>query len=366
MSAEKAAGGTSSLPLAARMARSIRAGGPISIAQFMAQANAAYYGSRDPLGKDGDFITAPEISQMFGELLGLCLADLWLRHGQGQPPAYVELGPGRGTLARDALRAMAQARLTPDVHLVETSPSLRAKQAALIPQACFHDDIDSLHEDRPLFVIANEFFDALPIRQLEKTAQGWRERMVVPRAKAEGAVEESAFVPVAGDLPMDAAVPALFAAAPLGAILESSPASVSIARALSERIARQGGCALIIDYGYEGPALGDTLQALRAHRMTDPFADVGDSDLTAHVDFSALADAARAAGLRISGPVGQGAMLRALGIDARTAQLSRAQPQRADEIKTARNRLVEDSQMGTLFRAMAISHPVWPNPEGFA
>lgn len=350
------------MPLPARLTRMIRASGPISIAQYMAEANAAYYGSRDPLGVDGDFVTAPEISQMFGELVGLCLADAWMRAGAKAGPLYVELGPGRGTLARDALRAMESARVAPKAHLVETSPTLRARQRELVPFARHHDDIDTLPEDGPLLVVANEFFDALPIRQMERTDAGWRERVVVPRAGQEG----EAFVALAGDRPMDAAIPPALRDAPPGSIVESSPASAAIAMGLAQRIARQGGIALFIDYGYEGPAMGDTLQAVRRHERADPFAHVGDTDLTAHVDFTLLGNAARQAGLAVAGPVGQGDFLVRLGIDARAAALAKVSPERGAEIEVARHRLVDPAQMGTLFKVLAVYHPAWPAPGGFA
>lgn len=349
------------LTLAQRLTRMILASGPISIAHFIAEANAQYYTTRDPLGTAGDFTTAPEISQMFGEMIGLCLADVWMRSGLRPNPYYVELGPGRGTLASDALRAMEQARVAPRVHFVETSPVLRDCQTARIGHARFHDDLDTLPQDGPLLVVANEFFDALPIRQMERTEAGWRERVVVPRAGREG----EAFVAVPGDRPMDAAVPAALRGAPVGSICEVGPAGAAIAYALAQRIAKQGGVAILIDYGYEGPALGDTLQAVRAHKMTDPFEDVGESDLTAHVDFTVLGNMARQAGIAVSGPVGQGEFLTRLGIDARADILKRTTPGRAEDVHVARDRLVVPGQMGTLFRVMAFAHPDWVTPEGF-
>src|SRR3546814_46953 len=218
------------LPLAQRLARQIEAGGPISVAHYMAEANAHYYNSRDPLGAAGDFTTAPEISQMFGELVGLWLADIWIRSGRKDHPLYVELGPGRGTLAADALRAMQMAALTPKVHFVETSEALRAKQKANVPDGAWHHDLDSLPTKGPLLVAANEFFDALPVRQMVATPHGWRERVVIKALNGEA----GAFEPMAGYRPMDSAVPDAFRHAPEGAILESSPASATIAYARSE------------------------------------------------------------------------------------------------------------------------------------
>ena len=258
--------------LATTFARLIAATGPVPIAHYMAEANARYYGSRDPLGTGGDFVTAPEISQMFGELIGLWLADIWQRAGRPADVCYVELGPGRGTLAQD---------------------------------------------DRPLLIVANEFLDALPVRQLVRTANGWRERMV-------GLDAEGAFIPVAGTRPMDAAVPEAFAGAGEGAIVETSPASATVLQEVGHRLASQGGAALFIDYGYTEPQLGSTLQAVRAHRKVDVFAEPGEADLTAHVDFATLARVAEEAGARWLGTSTQGVWLAALGIGARAGALARS------------------------------------------
>ncbi len=342
--------------ISARLERLIAATGPIPIAVFMAEANAAYYAARDPLGSQGDFITAPEISQMFGELTGLWLADLWNRAGRPDS-LYAELGPGRGTLAADALRAMRPAGFAPPVHLVETSPALRARQAERLPHACWHDDIATVPPDRPLLLVANEFFDALPIRQLVATASGWRERMV--------AHDGTGFIAVPGTVPFDAAIPDRLRAAPPGSIIETAPAAVAIVRTLAARIVRQGGAAILIDYGYAEHAAGNTLQAVHAHAYADPFVRPGTSDLTAHVDFSALAEAARGEGARTHGPADQGDWLEALGLSTRADMLAKASPTRADEIATARARLADADQMGTLFKALAIVAPGWPEPAGF-
>ncbi|MGF7150735.1 SAM-dependent MidA family methyltransferase [Sphingomonas zeicaulis] len=342
--------------LADRLAQMIDRAGPIPVAQFMAAANTHYYATRDPLGAAGDFTTAPEISQMFGELTGLWLADLWDR--AGRPAAhYVELGPGRGTLAVDALRAARAAGLAPPVHLVETSPTLIAAQHSRLPDATWHEGVESLPDDRPLLIVANEFFDALPIRQLMRTAAGWRELLVGRR--------EGRFVPLPGTVPFDSAVPAGLLGAGEGSIVESCPAAVAIIDALARRLAAQGGAMIAIDYGYEGPAAGDTLQALSAHRFADPFEAPGERDLTAHVDFASLATAARRAGVTASGVVSQGGWLEALGIGARSAALGRAQPARAAEIAAARARLTGGEAMGTLFKALALTAPGWPQPAGF-
>ncbi|APL94242.1 SAM-dependent methyltransferase [Sphingobium indicum] len=349
------------LTLSERLARQIEAGGPISVAHYMAEANQHYYGTRDPMGAAGDFTTAPEISQMFGELIGLCLADIWMRSGSRPAAHYVELGPGRGTLASDALRAMASVTFHPRVHFVETSPSLRERQGALIPNVAHHDSVSSLPEQGPLLVVANEFFDALPVRQLVRVGSEWRERVVV-RPDPD---QPDRFAPMAGYRRVESGIPAMAADAPEGAILEMPLAGSAIALELAHRIAKQGGAAIVIDYGYEGPATGDTLQAVRAHRYADPFLEPGESDLTTHVDFTMIGNMARQAGLRVTRTVGQGAFLRQLGIDARADQLSRTTPARAEEVEAARRRLTDDDAMGTLFKAMAWVHPDWADPAGF-
>lgn len=341
-------------PLHSRLTRLIAATGPISLTDYMASVNAHYYATRDPLGAAGDFTTAPEISQLFGELVGLALADLWDR--AGRPDAhYVELGPGRGTLARDALGAMARAKLTPQAHFVETSSTLRTRQSALVPATRHHDSIDTLPTDAALLIVANEFFDALPIRQLVRTDAGWREMMV--------GLDGDRLIRAPGATPMDEQLPAALRSAPAGSVHESCPAATSVMAALAERVARQGGIILVIDYGYSGPALGDTFQAMRAHAFVDPLVDAGEADLTAHVDFAALA--AAAPGLAASGPVAQGDWLVRLGIDMRAAALSARHPARADEIRGQRDRLVKADAMGQLFRVLALHARSWPAPAGF-
>jgi SAM-dependent MidA family methyltransferase len=322
----------------------------------MAEANAHYYASRDPLGRGGDFITAPEISQMFGELVGACLADLWLRAGRPEA-AYVELGPGRGTLAADALRAMRSAGLSPDVHFVETSPVLAAAQAERVPQAWRHDVIADLPTDRPLLIVANEFLDALPIRQFLKTDDGWRERMIDWSG--------SGFVPVPGAVVADTEIPLSLRKTAPGSIVEASPAVIDAVNGIAARLRRQGGVAILIDYGHAASGVGETLQAVSGHAFAEPFADPGGRDLTAHVDFAAVAAAAQAADVRTFGPVEQGSWLQALGIDARAATLTRAAPARAEEISAATTRLTAPEAMGRLFKVLALASPSWPQPAGF-
>ncbi len=331
--------------------------GPISLAQFMGESNARYYADRDPFGLAGDFITAPEISQMFGELVGLWLADMWINAGRRQPVLYVELGPGRGTLAKDALRSARQYGLEPEVHLVETSVALRDIQEEAIPQAIWHDDLSTIPKGGPILLVANEFFDALPLRQLVRTDKGWRERMV--------GLERDKFVFVAGGQPMDTAVPAEWRDAPHGTLLETCPAASAILYEIAGRLADQGGAALIVDYGSEELNAGSTLQAVRAHRKVDPFAAPGKADLTAHVDFATLARIALAREIRHLGTVTQGKWLRALGIETRAQALTRRAPHYAEEIGRALDRLVSDDQMGALFKVMGLAAPNWPDGAGF-
>lgn len=339
-----------------RLARLIAATGPISVAQYMAEANAHYYATRDPLGAAGDFTTAPEISQMFGEMVGLWLADLWARAGSAEAH-YVELGPGRGTLAADALRAMRAAGLQPNVHFVEISPVFRNAQAERVPGASWHDDLATLPRDKPLLVVANEFFDALPIHQLVSTGKGWCERMI--------AWQEGRFVPVEGPYIGSGPIPAGLRHAPAGAVLETSPASVAIVRDLAARLTAQGGAALIVDYGHDRTSVGDTLQSVSRHGYADPWERPGERDLTAHVDFQALAEGERREGVRVAGPRTQGEWLEAMGIRVRAEALARAAPDRAEEIRGAVERLTAEDQMGRLFKVLALVAQSWPEPVAF-
>ncbi len=347
-------------PLGERLAREIAATGPIPLARYMAECLAHYYGSRDPLGRAGDFVTAPEVSQVFGELIGLWAAELWMRAGSPPKLRLVELGPGRGTLMADLWRAVTRVpgfHAAASVHLVETSPTLRRMQAAQVPQAVWHDRIDEVPDDAPLLLVANEFFDALPIRQFVRTEAGWRERMV--------AFADGRFFAAAGPLPADPLIPPSLVAAPPGSVVELAPAAGAVTAEIGARLAAHGGAALIVDYGYAGPATGDTLQAVQAHAFADPFAAPGEADLTAHVDFGALRIAARPA--TAWGPIPQGALLTALGIEARTATLAaRATSDQAALLRSGTARLTGDDAMGSLFKALALTGGDWPQPAGFA
>ena len=343
--------------LAAVFRRLIANTGPISLMHYMGEANARYYASRDPLGSGGDFVTAPEISQMFGELIGLWLADMWSNAGRPQPVHYVELGPGRGTLASDALRVAKRFGMEPQVHLVETSPELKSLQLANLPQAQWHHDLSTVPLDGPILLVANEFLDALPVRQLVRTAQGWRERMVVP--------EGERFMCIAGDRPMDAAVPEARRNAEPGTIIETCPGAAAVIDEVAGRLVQQGGAALFIDYGYDAVRYGSTLQAVRAHQKVDPFLDPGEADLTALVDFATLVPVAEGRGCRWLGTVPQGRWLQSLGIDARANALAKSAPDRAEAIESARHRLVSEEQMGELFKVMGLAAPGWPGGAGF-
>jgi SAM-dependent MidA family methyltransferase len=328
----------------------------------MGLANAHYYAAADPLGAGGDFITAPEISQMFGEMIGLWLAHVHAGAGGPGEAAYVELGPGRGTLAADALRAMASAGFKPSaVHLVETSPVLRGAQGQRLPGPVFHDAIDTLPADRPLLIVANEFFDALPIRQLLRTDAGWRERLLVNDRVEHGA----RFLPVLGEADVTDRVPAVLRDAPQGSIVEVCPAARDVMVALGQRLAAQGGVMLAIDYGYAGPAVGDSFQAVQAHRFADPFVEPGARDLTAHVDFTALAEAAEQSGAVASPMAEQGSFLMRLGLGARAQMLARSNPAVKEDVMVAMRRLTDADAMGRLFKVMAFAHPDWLASEGF-
>jgi SAM-dependent MidA family methyltransferase len=353
-----------STPLARLLAERIRAGGPIPVAEYMAEAlghpEHGYYIRRDPLGRRGDFTTAPEVSQMFGELVGLWCAVVWQSMGAPARVVLAEMGPGRGTLMADLLRAAATVppfRAAVEIHLIETSPHLRRRQEKTLAghAVTWHDRLDQLPPG-PLLLVANELFDALPIRQYEKRAGQWHERLV-----GLGAGGELEFVvgPQARP-PLDAI--ALDAAGD-GAVAEWGEAGRALAAAIGGRVAGHGGAALLVDYGYDRWGIGDTLQAVRKHRFHPVLHDPGDADLTAHVDFAGLAESSGPA--RAWGPIAQGRFLVRLGIEARAAMLAHAaDPAVAAEISGQLRRLIDPAEMGTLFRVLALAHPALPAPPG--
>jgi NADH dehydrogenase [ubiquinone] 1 alpha subcomplex assembly factor 7 len=311
-----------------------------------------YYRRRNPIGREGDFITAPEISQMFGEMIGLWCADVWRQMGQPDKFVLVELGPGRGTLMQDALRATAKVpgfHQALQLYLLESSETLRKIQQEKLVEhlPIYIDDLTQL-PDLPLIVMANEFFDALPIRQFEKTFQGWCERMVTVDKNQLGFTLR----------PLDAMllqlIPENLREANPGVFFEVSMPSTAILRHLAKHIARNGGAALIIDYGFTEPSGQPTLQAVSKHQYTDVLDDPGEVDLTAHVDFSLLKTVASGQGTIVWGPMGQGEFLQNLGIALRAAQLKQHADQ-ANAIDTALKRLTDPTEMGNLFKVLAVT-----------
>ncbi len=355
--------------LGERIARRIRAEGPLPVAAYMAMAlhdpEGGYYRRRNPVGRTGDFITAPEISQIFGELVGLWCADLWQRMGAPDPIFVVELGPGRGTLLADFLRAAATVpgfRRALRLYLVEASPLLRAVQRQTLGDAApeFVADFDAV-PDGPLLLIANEFFDALPVRQLVRGRADWAERLVAVDDSGRLVFADSRESRLAGAL-----VPPGLRDSPPGTVVEICPSGVALAGAIAARLARHCGAALLIDYGSASSVPGITLAAVREHRPADVLADPGSADLSAHVDFAALAAAANAAGAETYGPVAQGRFLAALGAEARLAALcAAAPPDRRRRLAGGLARLIDPRQMGTLFKVMALASPGLPVPAGF-
>ena len=358
------------MSLKARIAALIETQGPMSVAQFMTisllDPQDGYYATRDPLGAGGDFTTAPEISQMFGEMIGLWLVQAWSDQGCPKNPRLVELGPGRGSLMADILRT---AKVAPEfmadleVVLVEASPALQQVQADKLRgsgadiswQAQFDDSLS----DRPLFLIANEFFDALPVRQYVKTERGWCERMVTVLN------DELAFALAPVPVP-PAAIPPGRENAPDGGVYEASPAATALAEDIASIIAAKGGAALIIDYGYAAAnGFSETLQAVSGHRFADALAEPGEDDLSAHVDFAALAQAGRRGAARVFGPVTQGMFLANIGIAERAEQLMKSNPESAGDLLSATERLIGNDQMGQLFKALAFAPSAISDVAGF-
>jgi len=361
-------------PLAQRLAARIARQGPLTVAEFMAAVltnpEHGYYMTGDPLGAGGDFTTAPEISQMFGELIGLWCVDCWQALGEPAPVHLVELGPGRGTLMADALRA---AKLAPGflrairLHLVEVSPALRVRQEATLSETPlaepprWHAHLGAVPEG-PLLLLANEFFDALPIRQFEKTPHGWCERLV----RLDDAGTGFAFT-LAPPGPLAALIPPALRQASQDSVAEVSPAGTCLGVEIGRRLAAHGGAALIVDYGPTEPSGRPTLQAVRRHKPQAVLEAPGSADLTAHVDFAALAQAARDADALAHGPVTQGAFLAALGIAERATALTKeATSAQSSDIAAAVKRLTDPTEMGELFKVLALTGPASRPPAGFA
>lgn len=350
----------------------IAANGPMSVAAYMQRAltdpQHGYYMQRRPFGAPdndgGDFITAPEVSQMFGELIGAWLADLWDRMGRPAPFCLAELGPGRGTLMADILRAasvLPEFGAAAQVHFIEVSPALRAAQKQAVPQAQWHDDTASLPA-LPTLIIANEFFDALPIHQFRKTDKGWDEVQI------DAANDALIFTArPTGTAPLSLAhqtcLPANLAS---GDIVETCPAGEDAMAHLSTHIATHGGAALIIDYGHGEAGAGDSFQALEKHKYVDPLAAPGLADLTAHVNFPLLAQIAQTHGLNAMPVSQQGAFLEALGLNIRAQQLMQASAGREKQINEERLRLAAPQHMGALFKVLGVAHPAMPPLAGFS
>jgi len=357
-------------PLAQIMTDMIEADGPMPVDRFFALAlghrEHGYYMGRDPFGRAGDFITAPEVSQMFGELIGIWCAAGWQMMDAPAEWNLIELGPGRGTLLADALRAcsvMPGLRDSMTVHLVEMSPELRKMQGDTLKRAgvepVWHDRLEDV-PDAPSLIIANEFFDALPVRQIQKQAGRWHERVV-----GLGEADVLTFGLTAEPVP-DALVPVWASGAEDGAIAELSPAREAAAKEIGRRITQHIGAALIIDYGHTHSGTGDTLQAIARQQFADVLARPGEADITSHVDFEALAGAVGTQGAKVYGPVTQGEFLVKMGLREREEMLRKRADARARiRLSKGAQRLVAGNQMGQLFKVLVATHPDMPKPAPF-
>lgn len=370
MAKPKPEGGKRASPLGGELARMIEADGPMTVDRFFALAlghpEHGYYMGRDPFGRAGDFITAPEVSQMFGELVGIWCAAGWQMMDAPADWNLIELGPGRGTLMSDALRAcsvMPSLRDGMTVHLVEMSPELRKVQAETLQRAgvepVWHDRLEDV-PDAPSLIIANEFFDALPVQQIQKQAGRWHERVV--GVDADGALVFGLTV----DPVPEALVPGWAAGAEEGEIAELSPVREMAAKEIGRRITSHMGAALIIDYGHVRSGVGDTLQAIAKHQFADVLARPGEADITSHVDFEAVAAVITAAGAKAYGPVTQGEFLTRMGLREREEMLRKRADARARiRLSKGAQRLVAGNQMGQLFKVLAVTHPDMPKPAPF-
>ncbi|MEQ1769837.1 MAG: SAM-dependent methyltransferase [Devosia sp.] len=353
------------LTLAQQIDEQIKTTGPISLATHMSlclgHPRHGYYAKGRPIGAGGDFITAPEISQMFGELIGFFAVNLWQQMGSPKSFTLLELGPGRGTLMQDGLRAAAKADgflNALHLQLFESNPDLRAEQARRLSahNPYWADEIDAVSED-PLIVIANEFFDALPIRQFTRTDDGWHERLV-------GLRDGARVIGLSPTAIAESAAPPEVHGAFSGEVLELPAGGVEAMQRLARKVAAQGGAILAIDYGYDRTQTGETLQAVKAHDFAEPLAEPGEADLSAHVNFGLLSDAARVIGLASTPLTTQGELLLRLGLGERAKALAASNPSEAANIARAVERLTSPDQMGTLFKALCVHSPGL-KPAGF-
>ena len=370
MSKPKSDAGERQSPLGTIIADMIAADGPMPVDRYMALAlghdRHGYYMGRDPFGRAGDFITAPEVSQMFGELIGIWCAAGWQMMDAPAEWNLIELGPGRGTLLADLVRAcsvMPGLRDGMKVHLVEMSPALKTMQSETLKragiEASWHDRLEDVPDGQSL-IIANEFFDALPVSQLQKQAGQWHERVV--GLAADGKLTFG----LASERVAPALVPSWAATAADGDIAEFSPVRDAVAREIGRRITKDMGAALIIDYGHMRSAAGDTLQAIRKHQFAEVLAQPGEADITSHVDFEALKDAVTADGAKAYGPVMQGDFLIKMGLKEREEMLrARADARQRIRLSKGAQRLVSGNQMGQLFKVLAVTHPDMPKPAPF-
>lgn len=339
----------------------IKKDGPISMAHFMelclTHPEFGYYTGHDPIGAEGDFITAPEVSQMFGELIGLFMADYWLGLGRPKPFHFIELGPGRGTLMKDALRAIEVVpgmRESVHVHFLEVSPTLKKKQAKAVPDANWVESLDEVPGGMS-FIIANEFFDCLPVRQFQMTDSGWAERVI-------GLVDDQLEIALS-EKSLPKSLPAV---ANIGDIKEMTPQAAFWVDTLAGRLNQRGGIALIIDYGYDAPGFGDTLQALKKHKFSSVLENPGKVDLTAHVNFENLKKRAVQNDLDVYGPKTQGEFLENIGLEHRASGLLKCATKKQEiDILSAVKRLVDPGEMGELFKVLALTKKNQPPPAGF-
>lgn len=364
--------------LAEYLRRHIRAFGPMTVETYMGEVlthpQLGYYVTRQPFGRDGDFITAPEVSQVFGELLAAWTAHTWETMGRPDPVRIVELGPGRATLMADLLRAAASfpapLRQAATVHLVEVSPALEAAQRNRLESfgwnIAWHRTFADV-PDGPILLIANELLDALPIRQFERSRAGWCERLVDVTPEGVHSQDEFRFVRTRSPSPMAVLIPAeVRDAAPIGSIAEVSPAAVALVTDIARRVTAAGGAALLIDYGATAFGARDTLQAVARHKTHPVLTNPGSADICAHVDFALLARVAAQGGAQVHGPATQGEFLTRLGIHERAAALAeRASGERRADVFAAVERLAGPGAMGAHFQVLGLAHPGLPALAGF-